>query len=77
MSTMNVLICQKPKELVWKQREIPIPGDSEALIKIKSVGICGTDIHAWEEINRFLTTHVFWAMKYVERLLGWVKIYMI
>ncbi|EPC0821699.1 zinc-binding alcohol dehydrogenase family protein [Escherichia albertii] len=47
MSTMNVLICQKPKELVWKQREIPIPGDSEALIKIKSVGICGTDIHAW------------------------------
>ena len=45
MSTMNVLICQQPKELVWKQREIPIPGDNEALIKIKSVGICGTDIH--------------------------------
>ncbi|EMW3312183.1 alcohol dehydrogenase, partial [Escherichia coli] len=21
MSTMNVLICQQPKELVWKQRE--------------------------------------------------------
>ncbi len=38
MSTMNVLICQQPKELVWKQREIPIPGDNEALIKIKSVG---------------------------------------
>ncbi|EFO2648428.1 galactonate oxidoreductase, partial [Escherichia coli] len=33
MSTMNVLICQQPKELVWKQREIPIPGDNEALIK--------------------------------------------
>lgn len=46
MSTMNVLICQQSKELVWKQREIPIPGDNEALIKIKSVGICGTDIHA-------------------------------
>ena len=28
MSTMNVLICQQPKELVWKQREIPIPGDN-------------------------------------------------
>ncbi|MCG3004433.1 alcohol dehydrogenase, partial [Escherichia coli] len=24
MSTMNVLICQQPKELLWKQREIPI-----------------------------------------------------
>jgi threonine dehydrogenase-like Zn-dependent dehydrogenase len=44
---MNTLICQEPKKLVWKEREIPIPGESEALIKIKSVGICGTDIHAW------------------------------
>ena len=47
MSTMNTLICQEPKKLVWKEREIPIPGEGEALIKIKSVGICGTDIHAW------------------------------
>ena len=45
MSTMNTLICQEPKKLVWKEREIPIPGESEALIKIKSVGICGTDLH--------------------------------
>ncbi len=59
MSTMNVLICQQPKELVWKQREIPIPGDNEALIKIKSVGICGTDIHARVEINHFLVIHGF------------------
>ncbi|MBA0206305.1 zinc-binding alcohol dehydrogenase family protein [Pectobacterium aroidearum] len=47
MSTMNTLICQEPKKLVWKKREIPIPGEDETLIKIKSVGICGTDIHAW------------------------------
>ncbi|WP_233964176.1 zinc-binding alcohol dehydrogenase family protein [Pectobacterium versatile] len=47
MSTMNTLICQEPKKLVWKKREIPIPGESETLIKIKAVGICGTDIHAW------------------------------
>ena len=59
ISTMNVLICQQPKELVWKRREIPIPGDNEALIKIKSVGICGTDIHAWVGINHFLVIHAF------------------
>lgn len=28
MSTMNVLICQQPKELVWKQRE----GDAANLL---------------------------------------------
>ena len=47
MSTMNMLICQEPKKLIHEKREIPIPDKQEALIKIKSVGICGTDIHAW------------------------------
>ncbi|WP_100040430.1 zinc-binding alcohol dehydrogenase family protein [Escherichia coli] len=47
MSTMKVLICQEIKNLVWTVRERPVPGDNEALIKIKTVGICGTDIHAW------------------------------
>ncbi|AEQ15760.1 putative zinc-binding dehydrogenase [Escherichia coli] len=46
MSTMKVLICQEIKNLVWEVRERPVPGDNEALIKIKTVGICGTDIHA-------------------------------
>ena len=45
--TMKVLICQEIKNLVWTVRERPVPGDNEALIKIKTVGICGTDIHAW------------------------------
>ena len=44
---MNTLVCQEPKVMIWKKREIPMPGDNEALIKIKTVGICGTDIHAW------------------------------
>ncbi|NIZ25930.1 alcohol dehydrogenase catalytic domain-containing protein [Escherichia coli] len=49
MSTMKVLICQEIKNLVWEVRERPVPGDNEALIKIKTVGICGTDIHAQEK----------------------------
>ncbi len=59
MSTMNVLICQQPKELVWKQREIPIPGDNEALIKIKSVGFAVQIFMPGVEINHFLVIHVF------------------
>lgn len=47
MATMNTLVCQEPKILQWKKREVPMPGDDEALVKIKKVGICGTDIHAW------------------------------
>lgn len=47
MSIMNTLVCQEPKKLIWKKREIPTPRENEALVKIKTVGICGTDIHAW------------------------------
>ena len=47
MTSMNTLVCQEPKKLHWEKRQIPIPGDDEVLIKIKTVGICGTDIHAW------------------------------
>ncbi len=47
MTTMNTLICEEPKKLIWAQRNIPLPKKNEALIKIKTVGICGTDIHAW------------------------------
>lgn len=59
MSTMKVLICQEIKNLVWEVRERPVPGDNEALIKIKTVGICGTDIHAWRAISHFLVIHAF------------------
>ncbi|EFM2061810.1 TPA: zinc-binding alcohol dehydrogenase family protein [Escherichia coli] len=55
MSKINILICQQPKELVWEQREMPIPGDDEALIRIKSVGICGTDTHAWDGNQPFFS----------------------
>lgn len=47
MTMMNTLVCQEPKVMTWKKREVPIPGDNDALIRIKTVGICGTDIHAW------------------------------
>ena len=47
MTSMNTLVCQEPKIFRWEKRQIPIPGDDEVLIKIKTVGICGTDIHAW------------------------------
>lgn len=47
MTSMNTLVCQEPKKFHWEKRQIPIPGDDEVLIKIKTVGICGTDIHAW------------------------------
>lgn len=44
---MKTLVCQQPGELMWQCRNIPEPQQDEVLIKVKRVGICGTDIHAW------------------------------
>lgn len=44
---MKALVCLEPTKFVYQQRDIPTPKADEALLKIKAVGICGTDIHAW------------------------------
>ncbi len=55
MTTMKTLVCQEPTKLVYQQRTQPLPAPSEALIKIKYVGICGTDIHAWSGNQPFFS----------------------
>lgn len=44
---MKTLICHSPGEMEYIERTIPVPAENEALLKIKAVGICGTDIHAF------------------------------
>jgi len=46
------------EKLVFEERDIPvpIPKDNEVLIKVNSVGICGSDIHYWAhgKLGQFL-----------------------
>ncbi|USD62493.1 zinc-binding alcohol dehydrogenase family protein [Vibrio sp. SCSIO 43140] len=44
---MKTLICHEPNSIEYIERDIPSILDNEVLIKINSVGICGTDIHAY------------------------------
>lgn len=44
---MKMIVCVKPGLLESIEREKPVPQENEVLIKIKSIGICGTDIHAF------------------------------
>jgi len=55
MAVMNALVCREPKNMVWEKRDVPMPGKDDVLIKIKSVGICGTDIHAWSGNQPFFS----------------------
>lgn len=46
--TMNVAVMTEAKKMEWVQREVPEPADDELLIKLEYVGVCGSDLHFYE-----------------------------
>lgn len=45
---MKTLVCTKPGEFEYATAEQPQLKPGNAIIKIKRIGICGTDLHAFE-----------------------------
>src|SRR5690349_15973843 len=45
---MKTLVCTKPGEFNYVDVEQPQARPGQALIKIRRIGICGTDLHAFE-----------------------------
>ena len=37
----------EPAKIIFREIEIPEPGEGEVLVKIKRIGICGSDIHVY------------------------------
>ena len=52
---MKAIICNKPGEFEKIELEDPIPLDGEIIVKIKKIGICGTDYHAYKGRQPFFT----------------------
>lgn len=45
---MKVLVCESPGELKYSEKKIPADEKDKTIIKIERIGICGTDLHAYE-----------------------------
>jgi L-iditol 2-dehydrogenase len=45
---MNAAVLVEQGSINIQKKEIPIPNDDEGLIKIKHVGICGSDLHYYQ-----------------------------
>ena len=45
---MKTLICKLPGEFEYLEMSMPDLPDDYSLLKIKRIGICGTDLHAYE-----------------------------
>lgn len=52
---MKAAVMTDLEKMEMRERNIPTPGDSQVLVKIKHVGICGSDLHFFEhgEIGSF------------------------
>src|SRR3954471_11423323 len=51
---MNVLVCERPERLAMARVAIPTRGEDEVLIRVRRVGICGTDMHIFRGTQPFL-----------------------
>lgn len=54
-SFMKAIICEAPQKLVMKDMDIPEVRNEEVLVKIRRIGICGTDLHAYEGNQPFFS----------------------
>jgi 2-desacetyl-2-hydroxyethyl bacteriochlorophyllide A dehydrogenase len=50
---MKTLVCMRPGLLEYNSSERPQLEKNQAIIKIKRIGICGTDLHAFEGTQPF------------------------
>lgn len=52
---MKTLICTTPHQFDYADTTAPVAGKGETLLKIKRIGICGTDLHAYEGTQPFFS----------------------
>lgn len=50
---MKSLICTTPGKFEYQDIELPVLEEGYSLLKIKRIGICGTDLHAFEGTQPF------------------------
>ncbi|MBW7477265.1 zinc-binding alcohol dehydrogenase family protein [Paenibacillus oenotherae] len=52
---MRTILCRQIDEFEMIETERPVPQTGEALVRIKRIGICGTDLHAFKGNQPYFT----------------------
>lgn len=52
---MKYIVCEEPGDFQLKDKALPIKKEGEALVKITKIGICGTDLHAYQGNQAFFS----------------------
>jgi 2-desacetyl-2-hydroxyethyl bacteriochlorophyllide A dehydrogenase len=54
MNGMQAVVCLRPGELALQERPLPERRPDEVLVRIRRIGICGTDYHIFEGLHPYL-----------------------
>lgn len=52
---MKALLCEEPGRLSLIERPVPARGEGEVLVRIRHIGVCGTDFHIYAGRQPFLS----------------------
>lgn len=55
MAMMNVVVCSQPGTLIHERRPVPVRAPGDVLIRVRRVGICGTDMHIFGGTQPYLS----------------------
>jgi len=50
---MKTLVCKTPGEFEYQESTMPLREEGQTLLRIQRIGICGTDLHAFEGTQPF------------------------
>lgn len=50
---MQVLVCKEPSEFEYIEEDYPVIKPGYSLLKLQAIGICGTDLHAYDGSQPF------------------------
>ena len=45
---MKALVLNEYSKLDFQEFPAPVPGEGEALVRVRACGVCGSDIHGWD-----------------------------
>lgn len=54
-TTMIQQLVTEPKKISFRDVPVPTPGPDQVLVKIKKIGICGSDIHVYHGTHPYVT----------------------
>ena len=52
---MRTVICPEPHQIHLTETDRPVAGEGEALVRVRRVGVCGTDLHAFQGQQPFFS----------------------